>query len=153
MSLAPLPSPENPVAIPLAQPLSPHRHRLPAERASITHKFSVAGHKGYILVGLYPDGTPGELFLKVNKAGSTVAGLMNTIAIAVSTGLQHGVPLRFFVDKFSHVCFEPSGWTGNQRIPYAKSLVDYIFQWLGQRFLDGKLAAEPEPDSGPPRKL
>jgi ribonucleoside-diphosphate reductase alpha chain len=97
----------------------------------------------YIIVGLYSDGTPGELFLKVNKAGSTMAGLMNTIAIAVSTGLQHGVPLGFFVDKFSHVCFEPSGWTGNHRIPYAKSLVDYVFQWLGQQFLGREQPAEP----------
>src|SRR3954452_8975462 len=86
-------------AVPSTPLRSPDRHRLPVERESITHKFSVAGQEGYITVGLYPDDTPGELFLKVNKAGSTLAGLMNTIAIAVSTGLQHGVPLGFFVDK------------------------------------------------------
>jgi ribonucleoside-diphosphate reductase alpha chain len=101
----------------------------------VTHKFSVAGHEGYIIVGLYDDGAPGELFLRVNKQGSTIAGLMDTIAIAVSAGLQHGVPLSFFVAKFSHSAFEPSGWTGNLHIGYAKSLVDYIFRWLGHRFL------------------
>ena len=145
MHSVPQPSSVEVGAVPPAPPRSPDRHRLSHERDSITHKFSVAGHEGYIIVGLYPDGTPGELFLKVNKAGSTVAGLMNTIAIAVSTGLQHGVPLGFFVDKFSHARFEPSGWTGNHRIPYAKSLVDYIFQWLGQRFLNHPSTTEPEP--------
>ena len=113
----------------------PVRQKLSDERASITHKFSVAGHEGYITVGLYPDGTPGEIFISMNKAGSTISGLMDTIAVSVSTGLQYGVPLRFFVDKFSHVRFEPSGWTGNPQVPYAKSLIDYLFRWLGTRFL------------------
>ncbi len=111
------------------------RRKLPDERNSITHKFSVAGHEGYITVGLYPDGTPGEVFISMNKAGSTISGLMDTIAVSVSTGLQYGVPLQFYVDKFSHVRFEPSGFTGNQQVPYAKSIVDYIFRWLGSRFL------------------
>jgi ribonucleoside-diphosphate reductase alpha chain len=117
---------------------------LPDERNSITHKFSVAGHEGYVTVGLYPDGTPGEVFIAMNKAGSAISGLMDTIAVSVSTGLQYGVPLRFYVDKFSHVRFEPSGFTGNRHLPYAKSIVDYIFRWLGTRFL-----GEPQPVSVP----
>ena len=113
----------------------PSRRKLPDERSSITHKFSIAGHEGYITVGLYPDQTPGEIFISMNKAGSTISGLMDTIAVSVSTGLQYGVPLSFFVDKFSHVRFEPSGWTGNPQLPYAKSIIDYLFRWLGKRFL------------------
>ena len=89
-------------------------------------------------VGLYPDGTVGEVFISMNKAGSTISGLMDTIAVSVSTGLQYGVPLQFYVDKFSHVRFEPSGWTGNSQLPFAKSVVDYIFRWLGVRFLGQK---------------
>jgi ribonucleoside-diphosphate reductase alpha chain len=115
--------------------MQPLRRKLPDERSSITHKFSIAGHEGYITVGLYPDNTPGEIFISMNKAGSTISGLMDTIAVSVSTGLQYGVPLSFFVDKFSHVRFEPSGWTGNQQLPYAKSIIDYLFRWLGKRFL------------------
>ena len=115
--------------------MQPHRRKLPDERSSITHKFSIAGHEGYITVGLYPDNTPGEIFISMNKAGSTISGLTDTIAVSVSTGLQYGVPLSFFVDKFSHVRFEPSGWTGNQQLPYAKSIIDYLFRWLGKRFL------------------
>ncbi len=113
----------------------PHRHRLPAERMAITHKFDIAGHEGYITVGLYPDGQPGEIFLKMAKEGSTVSGLMDTFATSVSLALQYGVPLRDLVNKFAHVRFEPSGFTGNQEIPIAKSIVDYIFRWLGSRFL------------------
>ncbi|MBV8574455.1 MAG: vitamin B12-dependent ribonucleotide reductase, partial [Acetobacteraceae bacterium] len=115
--------------------MQPLRRKLPDERSSITHKFSIAGHEGYITVGLYPDHTPGEIFISMNKAGSTISGLMDTIAVSVSTGLQYGVPLSFFVDKFSHVRFEPSGWTGNPQLPYAKSIIDYLFRWLGKRFL------------------
>ena len=111
------------------------RRKLPDERNSITHKSSIAGHEGYVTVGLYPDGTPGEVFISMNKAGSTISGLMDTIAVSVSSGLQYGVPLQFYVNKFSHVRFEPSGFTGNQQVPYAKSIVDYIFRWLGSRFL------------------
>src|SRR4029077_6467043 len=113
----------------------PHRRRLPSERTAITHKFDIAGHEGYITVGLYPDGQPGEIFLKMAKEGSTVSGLMDTFATTVSVALQYGVPLRDLVNKFAHVRFEPSGFTGNQEIPIAKSLIDYIFRWLGSRFL------------------
>jgi ribonucleoside-diphosphate reductase alpha chain len=113
----------------------PHRRRLPAERTAITHKFDIAGHEGYITVGLYPDGQPGEIFLKMAKEGSTVSGLMDTFATTVSVALQYGVPLRDLVNKFAHVRFEPSGFTGNSEIPIAKSIVDYIFRWLGSRFL------------------
>ncbi len=93
------------------------RHRLPGERASITHKFAIAGHEGYITVGLYKDGTPGELFIRMAKEGSTVSGLMDSFATAVSLALQHGVPLKLLCDKFQHTRFEPSGFTGNQEIP------------------------------------
>ena len=114
----------------------PHRRRLPAERTAVTHKFDIAGHEGYITVGLYPDGQPGEIFLKMAKEGSTVSGLMDSFATTVSVALQYGVPLKDLVNKFAHVRFEPSGFTGNQEIPIAKSIIDYIFRWLGSRFLD-----------------
>ncbi len=118
----------------------PQRRKLPDERQSITHKFSIAGHEGYITVGLYDDGTPGELFITMAKAGSTISGLMDGFATAISFALQYGVPLKFLVDKFSHVRFEPSGWTGNPHIPYAKSILDYIFRWVGARFLGPEYA-------------
>ena len=113
------------------------RHRLPGERASITHKFSIAGHEGYITVGLYPTGQPGEIFIKMAKEGSTVSGLMDSFATSISIALQHGVPLKVLCEKFAHTRFEPSGWTGNPHIGYAKSLMDYIFRWLYLRFLSG----------------
>ena len=113
------------------------RHRLPGERASITHKFSIAGHEGYITVGLYPTGQPGEIFIKMAKEGSTVSGLMDSFATSISIALQHGVPLKVLCEKFAHTRFEPSGWTGNPQIGYAKSLMDYIFRWLHLRFLSG----------------
>ena len=113
------------------------RHRLPEERASITHKFSIAGHEGYITVGLYPTGQPGEIFIKMAKEGSTVSGLMDAFATSISLALQHGVPLKVLCEKFAHTRFEPSGWTGNEQIGYAKSLMDYIFRWLNLRFLSG----------------
>jgi ribonucleoside-diphosphate reductase alpha chain len=113
------------------------RHRLPEERASITHKFSIAGHEGYITVGLYPTGQPGEIFIKMAKEGSTVSGLMDSFATSISLALQHGVPLKVLCEKFAHLRFEPSGWTGNEQIGYAKSLMDYIFRWLNLRFLSG----------------
>src|SRR5579862_285410 len=114
------------------------RHKLQEERASITHKFKVGGHEGYITVGLYPDGTPGELFITMAKEGSTVSGLMDSFACAVSIALQHGVPLKLYCDKFAHTRFEPSGWSGNPDIGYAKSIMDYIFRWLDLRFSTGQ---------------
>ncbi len=115
----------------------PARRRLPATRQSLTHKFSVGGHEGYITVGLFEDGTPGELFINMAKEGSTIGGLMDVIGTETSMGLQYGVPLEVLVEKFSHTRFEPSGWTPNQDIPVAKSLVDYIFRWLGIEFIPG----------------
>jgi ribonucleoside-diphosphate reductase alpha chain len=118
----------------------PHanRHKLKEERASITHKFNIGGHEGYITVGLYPNGDPGELFITMAKEGSTVSGLMDSFALAVSIALQHGVPLKLFCDKFAHTRFEPSGWTNNTEIGFAKSIMDYIFRWLQLRFLTGQ---------------
>jgi ribonucleoside-diphosphate reductase alpha chain len=118
----------------------PVRRKLPDERRSITHKFSIGGHEGYITVGMYDDGSPGEIFITMAKEGSTISGLMDAFATAVSFNLQYGVPLKFLVDKFAHVRFEPSGWTGNQQIPYAKSIMDYIFRWLGAKFLSAEYA-------------
>src|SRR5437763_12093659 len=112
------------------------RHRLPEERASLTHKFSIAGHEGYITVGLYPNGQPGEIFIKMAKEGSTVSGLMDAFATSISLALQHGVPLKVLCEKFAHTRFEPSGWSGNQKIGFAKSITDYIFRWLHYRFVE-----------------
>src|SRR5262249_1854607 len=114
------------------------RHKLQEERASITHKFKVGDHEGYVTVGLYPNGDPGELFIKMAKEGSTVSGLMDSFALAVSLALQYGVPLKTFCEKFEHTRFEPSGWSGNPDIGYAKSIMDYIFRWLQLRFLTGQ---------------
>jgi ribonucleoside-diphosphate reductase alpha chain len=114
------------------------RRRLPDERHSLTHHFSVGGQEGYVTVGLYEDGLPGELFIRMAKEGSTVSGLMDSFATAVSLALQYGVPLRVLCDKFSHTRFEPSGWSGNPKIGYAKSLTDYLFRWLELRFLNGE---------------
>jgi ribonucleoside-diphosphate reductase alpha chain len=111
------------------------RCKLPDTRRSVTHKFSVAGHEGYITVGLYENGKPGEIFITLGKAGSTLAGFADAFATAISFSLQHGVELRFLVDKFAHVRFEPSGFTGNQEIPIAKSIIDYVFRWLAMEFL------------------
>ncbi|HEY4357704.1 MAG TPA: vitamin B12-dependent ribonucleotide reductase [Acidobacteriaceae bacterium] len=114
------------------------RHRLPSERMSVTHKFGIAGHEGYITVGLYPNGCPGEIFIRMAKEGSTISGLMDSFATAVSMCLQHGVPLKLLVEKFAHTRFEPSGWTGNEHIGYAKSIMDYLFRWMQLRFLSGE---------------
>ncbi len=114
------------------------RHRLPAERASITHKFNIGGHEGYITVGVYPSGQPGEIFITMAKEGSTVSGVMDSFALAISVALQHGVPLRMLCDKFKHTRFEPSGWTGNPNVGFASSIMDYIFRWLESRFLTGQ---------------
>jgi ribonucleoside-diphosphate reductase alpha chain len=118
-------------------PQRPRRERLPDTRQSITHKFSVGGHEGYINVGLYPDGRPGELFITMAKEGSTVGGMMDAFGTAISLSLQYGVPLEVLVNKFSHTRFEPMGYTPNPDIPIAKSIVDYIFRWLGLTFLPG----------------
>jgi ribonucleoside-diphosphate reductase alpha chain len=114
------------------------RHRLPGERASITHKFGIGGHEGYITVGLYPNGQPGEIFIRMAKEGSTISGLMDSFATAISLALQHGVPLKVLCEKFAHTRFEPSGWTGNEQIGYAKSIMDYLFRWMQLRFLSGQ---------------
>jgi ribonucleoside-diphosphate reductase alpha chain len=118
----------------------PIRRKLPDERRSITHKFTIGGHEGYITVGMYEDGAPGEIFIAMAKEGSTISGLMDSFATAISFNLQYGVPLKFLVDKFSHVRFEPSGFTGSPTIPYAKSIMDYIFRWLGAKFLGPEYA-------------
>jgi ribonucleoside-diphosphate reductase alpha chain len=113
----------------------PARRRLPDERMSLTHKFDIAGHEGYITVGLYEDGQPGELFLVMAKEGSTISGFADAFAQAISYALQYGVPLQDLVDKFSHVRFEPSGMTKNPDVRFAKSIVDYIFRWMATKFL------------------
>lgn len=115
----------------------PYRRRLPETRKSITHKFSVAGHEGYLTVGLHDDGQPGELFITMAKEGSTVGGLMDVVGTCVSMALQYGVPLITLVDKFRHARFEPAGMTSNKNIPFAKSLIDYIFCWMGCEFIPG----------------
>ncbi len=124
---------EKKVEAPVA--LAVERRRLPDTRASLTHKFSIEGHEGYITVGLFDDGTPGELFVTMAKEGSTLSGMMDAFATSVSLLLQYRVPLAHLVEKFGHMRFEPSGWTGNSEIGFAKSIVDYVFRWLGYRFL------------------
>ena len=121
----------------------PHRRKLPDERRAMTHKFSVNGHEGYITVGQYEDGMPGEIFLVMAKEGSTISGLMDAFATSVSIALQYGVPLQTLVDKFTHTRFEPSGFTNNPEIPIAKSIMDYIFRWLASKYMsrEGKQAA------------
>jgi ribonucleoside-diphosphate reductase alpha chain len=114
---------------------TPKRRKLPDERNSITHKFDIAGHEGYVTVGLFEDGTPGEIFLVMAKEGSTISGFADAFAQAISYALQYGVPLQSLVDKFSHSRFEPSGMTKNPEIRFAKSIVDYIFRWLATKFL------------------
>ena len=113
----------------------PTRRKLPDERHSITHKFDIAGHEGYITVGLFDDGTPGEIFLTMAKEGSTISGFADAFAQAISYALQYGVPLQVLVDKFSHARFEPSGMTKNPEVRFAKSIVDYIFRWMATKFL------------------
>jgi len=119
----------------------PVRRRLPNDRQALCHKFDVAGHEGYVHVGFFEDGAPGEIFIKMAKEGSTISGLMDTIGVLTSMALQYGVPLEVLVSKFSHVRFEPSGFTKNPDIPMAKSLIDYVFRFLGARFLSGEARA------------
>ncbi len=141
----PAPSAPEPVAVtpaqveltPAAVPSRPRRERLPHTRRSVTHKFDIQGHEGYINVGFYPDGRPGELFITMAKEGSTIGGLMDILGTAISIGLQYGVPLEVFVNKFAHSRFEPAGFTKNPDIPIAKSIGDYIFRWLGMEFIPG----------------
>jgi ribonucleoside-diphosphate reductase alpha chain len=116
---------------------APRRERLPHTRRSMTHKFDIQGHEGYINVGFYPDGRPGELFITMAKEGSTIGGLMDVLGTSISIGLQYGVPLEVFVNKFAHSRFEPAGFTKNSDIPIAKSIADYIFRWMGMEFIAG----------------
>jgi ribonucleoside-diphosphate reductase alpha chain len=127
---------------------APRRERLPDTRRSVTHKFSVGGHEGYITVGLYDDGRPGELFITMAKEGSTIGGLMDSFGTAVSMSLQYGVPLEVYVKKFSHTRFEPWGYTKNSDIPVAKSLVDYLFRWMATQFIPGYREANRPSDGG-----
>src|SRR2546423_1246172 len=121
----------------------PVRRRMPKERQSITHKFSIAGHEGYITAGMYEDGSVGEIFLTdIGKEGSTLRGMMNAFATSVSISLQYGVPLETLVRKFSYMRFDPEGATGNPEIPFAKSMPDYIMRWLASRFLDVDIQEE-----------
>ena len=143
----------------------PRRERLPHTRRSLTHKFDIQGHEGYINVGFYPDGRPGELFITMAKEGSTIGGLMDVLGTAISIGLQYGVPLEVFVNKFAHSRFEPAGFTKNPDIPIAKSVADYIFRWLGMEFIAGyreanapkrakaEAEAQPAPSSTPMLKV
>lgn len=135
------PSPPSPMSIPVYQPPAagetyvPRRRRLNDERKALTHKFQVGAHEGYITVGLYDDGQPGEIFLRMSKEGSIMSGLMDAFATAISIGLQYGVPLKVLVNKFAQARFEPNGPTQNPNIPMATSIVDYIFRWLALKFL------------------
>jgi ribonucleoside-diphosphate reductase alpha chain len=126
----------------------PRRERLPHTRRSLTHKFDIQGHEGYINVGFYPDGRPGELFITMAKEGSTIGGLMDVLGTAISIGLQYGVPLEVFVNKFAHSRFEPAGFTRNPDIPIAKSIADYIFRWMGMEFIPGYREANAPKRSG-----
>jgi ribonucleoside-diphosphate reductase alpha chain len=121
---------------------APRRRRLPDVRHAVTHKFSIAGHDGYLTVGEYEDGMPGEMFLKMAKEGSTISGLMDSVALVTSMALQHGVPLKTLVDKLSHKRFEPAGFTQNQEIPIAKSVMDYVYRWMGLHYLKDEAPVE-----------
>jgi ribonucleoside-diphosphate reductase alpha chain len=132
------------------------REKMPVERASVTHKFSVGGHEGYLTVGMYEDGRPGEIFIKMSKEGSTLSGVMDGLALTVSLGLQYGVPLKVFVDKLVNTRFEPSGITANPNIRFVSSVLDYIARWLGGRFismdylkLNGPVPAETSASASP----
>ena len=118
------------------------RRRLPLDRTEVGRKFQVGDYEGYIHVGLYDDGTPGDIFVDIAKEGTTLAGLMNSFMISVSLGLQYGVPLEVYVSKFAHMRFEPSGQTNDPDIRVAKSIVDYVFRWMGKKFLDADTQQE-----------
>ena len=117
----------------------PLRRRLPETRQAVTHKFDIAGHEGYLTIGLFEDGTPGEMFITMAKEGSTIGGLMDSVAALTSVSLQYGVPLAALVRKFSHQRFEPSGFTKNPQIRRASSIIDYVFRWMGIQFIPGYL--------------
>jgi ribonucleoside-diphosphate reductase alpha chain len=117
------------------------RHRLQDERSALTHHFRFGGHEGYLTVGMYPNGQPGEVFIRMSKEGSTISGLMESFATLLSVSLQHGVPLQVVCEKLAHTRFEPSGWTGNEKMGYAKSIMDYIGRWMQYRFLEGEQLA------------
>ena len=137
-AMQPLTSSENNKSVPLGKVIeksTPSRVKLPDERKSITHKFTIGGHEGYITVGMYDDGSPGELFLKVQKEGSTLSGMMDSLGVAISLGLQYGIPLEHMVKKFKGTKFQPSGFTNNEDIRFADSMTDYIFKWLELKFL------------------
>jgi ribonucleoside-diphosphate reductase alpha chain len=134
-----LPEPVEKVIVKIVE--RPLRRRLPDTRASVTHKFDIAGHEGYITVGLFEDNTPGEVFITMAKQGSTIGGLMDTIATLISLNLQYGVPIDAIVRKFEHMRFEPAGMTTNQDIPFAKSFIDYVVRWMGMQFISGYRAA------------
>jgi ribonucleoside-diphosphate reductase alpha chain len=126
------------------------------ERSAITHHFAFGGHEGYLTVGFYPNGQPGEIFIRMAKAGSTIAGLMECFGTVVSVSLQHGVPLKVLCDKLSHTRFEPSGWTGGAEIGYARSIMDYLSRWMELRFLSGKqfsLFGQGDGENGAGREL
>jgi ribonucleoside-diphosphate reductase alpha chain len=150
-------SKEEGLSVATALEAKPARRKLPDERHAITHKFSIAGHEGYITVGMYEDGKPGEIFLVMAKEGSTISGLMDAFATSISMALQYGVPLEALVEKFSHVRFEPSGFTKNSEIPYAKSITDYIFRWLASKFLSAEhqeaVGVQPSEGSLKPRAI
>ena len=124
--------------MPESEPSPAIRRHLPDERRALTHHFSIAGQEGYLTVGVYEDGLPGEIFITMAKQGSTISGLMDSFATAVSLALQYGVPLEVLCSKFTHTRFEPSGWSGNPKIGYAKSIIDYIFRWLELKFITGE---------------
>jgi ribonucleoside-diphosphate reductase alpha chain len=124
---------------------APTWRKLPDARKAITHKFTIVGHEGFLTVGMYDDGTPGEIFLSMAKEGSTVSGLLDAFAASVSMALQYGVPLTALVEKFSHVRFEPLGFTRNAEMPFAESIVDYVFRWLALKFLPATAPTEEQP--------
>lgn len=125
----------------------PNRQHMPRDRNAVVHKFSIGAHEGYLHVGLFPDGRPGEIFVKMNKQGSTISGLMDAIALLTSLCLQYGVPLEVLASKMQHTRFEPAGYTGNPEQPHATSVLDYIFRFLGRRFVPGfELSIEPPID-------
>ena len=135
--------------VPKSEPAPAIRRHLPDERRALTHHFSIAGQEGYLTVGVYEDGLPGEIFITMAKQGSTISGLMDSFATAVSLALQYGVPLEVLCGKFTHTRFEPSGWSGNPKIGYAKSIVDYIFRWLELKFITGEQGELFRPDPVP----